>query len=112
MITIESDKIIFFDVDETLVQQHPGANLEIVCNGYKTLVKAIPENVNRIHYHKARGQTIIVWSNSGYKWAQAVIEALGLTKEVDMVMSKPWGYYDDLDSSKWLGSPRWGNKPR
>lgn len=112
MQVVSSDKVIFFDVDETLVQEHPGASLEVVCEGHKTLVKPLLENINRIHYHKARGQTIVVWSNSGYKWALAVVEALGLTKQVDLVISKPWCYYDDLDSSKWLGQPRWGNKPR
>ena len=112
MIVIKSDKVIFFDIDETLVQEHPNADITISCEGYTTQVKVIQENFNRIIYHKARGQTIAVWSNSGYKWAAAVVLALGLTNEVDLVISKPWGYYDDLDSSKWLGSPRWGNKPR
>ena len=47
--------------------------------------------------HRSRDHTIVVWSAGGYKWAEAAVKALGLTKFVDVVMCKPSWIYDDLD---------------
>lgn len=49
-----------------------------------------------------KGSCIIVWSRGGYKWAHAVVEALGIHDIVDFVMDKPLAYFDDKEISEWL----------
>lgn len=115
MKTIESDKIVCFDVDDTLISQdfhEEKAQVTISCNGYKTEALIINNNVEAIKRHKKQGQIVIVWSAAGYKWAEAVVKALKLEKYVDIAMSKPMWYYDDLPVQKWMGKPRWGKDRR
>lgn len=58
------------------------------------------------------GQIVIVWSAGGYKWAESVVKSLGLSLFVDVAMSKPTWYYDDIPCQKWMGKPRWGGDRR
>jgi len=111
MKTLESDKIVCFDVDDTLITQdfhEEGVEVVVECNGYKTDVLIINNNIDSLKKHKRQGQTVIVWSAAGHKWAESVVKALNLEKYVDYVMSKPNWYYDDLPCEKWMGKPRWG----
>lgn len=124
MHVIKSDKLVCFDVDDTLVA--PGYDLTpedvlqtdviekvtINCSGVETTVFMIKENIEAIKRHKGQGQIVIVWSNAGYKWAEAVVKSLKLTKYTDFIMSKPAWYYDDLPCEKWMGAPRWGKERR
>jgi hypothetical protein len=52
--------------------------------------------------HKARGHKIVVWSAGGWEWAKSVVETLELTEIVDLVMSKPAWFYDDIPSSSFM----------
>lgn len=115
MKVIDSDKIVCFDVDDTLItqdfhEQKPEAVIE--CNGHKTEVLIINNNVEAIKRHKRQGQIVIVWSAAGFRWASSVVKALKLEKYVDIAMSKPMWYYDDLPVQKWMGKPRWGKDRR
>lgn len=115
MKTIQCDKIVCFDVDDTLITQEfheEKAEAVIECNGYKTEVLIIENNVEAVKRHKKQGQTVIVWSAAGYKWAESVVKTLKLEKYVDYAMSKPVWYYDDLPVQKWMGKPRWGSDRR
>jgi hydroxymethylpyrimidine pyrophosphatase-like HAD family hydrolase len=118
MKTINSDKVVCFDVDDTLISQDPEQKSKyktkavIDCYGFKTDVCVIDFNVEAIKRHKRQGQIIIVWSAAGHKWAESVVKSLGLTKYVDYAMSKPNWYYDDLHVEKWMGNPRWGGDRR
>lgn len=114
MKTIQSDKIVCFDVDDTLISQDVEmlAKLKkktiIICGDYATQVAIIEENVKALKRHKNQGQVIIVWSAAGHRWAEAVVKSLKLTQYVDFAMSKPAWYYDDIPCEKWMGNPRWG----
>lgn len=49
-----------------------------------------------------RGCYIIVWSQSGEAWADAVVKALGLEEYVNQTMPKPTSYGDDLPAEIWM----------
>ena len=119
MKTIKSNKIVCFDVDDTLVSDvtesfsHSDIQvMEIKCGNQITLVKPIKENIAALKRHKRQGQIIVVWSAAGYKWASSVVKSLNLTDYVDYAMSKPNWYYDDMPCEKWMRNPRWGGDRR
>lgn len=105
---IQNERVIFFDVDNTLVLP---AN-EIT----KTTLRIIDPYDGEIRYrephfphmkllrnYNARKAFVVVWSKNGYQWATAVINALGLTNFVDLIMTKPCVYVDDEPPVKWMG---------
>lgn len=111
MKTVENENVNFFDVDGTLVLHEEVdefddnylkvkdsmGNGHIVVRVHQPMVRLLKES-------HARGFYIIVWSKGGYQWAANVIEALGLEKQVHLVMSKPEVYFDDTPIDKWLTS--------
>jgi phosphoserine phosphatase len=114
MKTIQNENVIFFDVDDTLVlweSRSVGsadwareARVNVVDpydNKTVYLTKHQP-HIKLLMNHKARGSTVVVWSQGGYAWAEAVVKALGLEEYVDLIMSKPRTYVDDLPVSDWL----------
>lgn len=106
MITIKSDRIIYVDVDDTLIgwESVKGDDdyVEIDCEGIVQRHKVLWENVRQLKKHKARGHAVVVWSQGGYKWAEAVVKALNLEPLVDAVMCKPTWVLDDLPPSAWM----------
>lgn len=109
----------YFDVDDTLVMwgygDHPEART-ILCPKSKTLIDGelrespawselvVPNKANILQLikHKQRGHRIVVWSAGGADWAEAVVRSLELTDYVDMVVSKPSWWYDDLTAEEVL----------
>jgi predicted HAD superfamily phosphohydrolase YqeG len=83
-IVLESDKVLYVDVDNTLVLWD------------KDTYKPHKGHVNLIKQFKARGQKVVVWSAGGYVWALKVVKELGLEEYVDLVLSKPSWWADDL----------------
>ncbi len=130
MEVIKSHRIVFFDVDDTLViwdwksVDPEGLRLikvedpEAKCS---QLVMPHDRHVQLMKQFKARGHTVVVWSQGGWAWAESVVKALGVENVVDYVMDKPSWYVDDLPASMFLGKPifldplnpnkdkRWGN---
>ena len=90
MLTIKSTKIVYFDIDNTLAtwkgfEYYPHS-------GYVRLLKQF----------KIRGHTTVVWSAGGAEWAEIVINKFGLSEYVDLIISKPDWYADDLRSEEFL----------
>ena len=109
------NKVVFFDTDDTLINYNPpyGENtVKVVCQGKESLVNVITQNTRELMRHKNQGQTIVVWSNAGSQWAEAVIKALQLEAYVDIIICKPAWFYDDMPAEKWMGNPRWGGDRR
>lgn len=115
MLVIEKDVTFPFDVDKTLVFWQPNGKeiheFDIKVDYYGEEVSVVPhlEHIQLLKATLARGRNAIVWSGNGYQWAKNVIEALikdGLLIDSDgiIVMSKPVGYVDDMDSSTWMGN--------
>lgn len=111
MKVIKNELMVFFDVDDTLVlwvdDHHmlkPG-RVKII-NPYDNSTVYLDvhkKHTELIKHYKGRNYTVVVWSAGGYRWANTVIETLGLTDHVDFVMTKPVKYIDDLPSNEWMG---------
>jgi hypothetical protein len=114
MKVIPSTKIVYFDVDDTLVmwewrQFDPeGKSLIQITDpisGFTEYVMPHSRHIELLKRFKVRGHTIVVWSQGGYAWAEAVVKALDLESAVDLCMTKPDWYVDDLPSSAFMRSP-------
>lgn len=108
---LKNDNVVFFDVDDTLVmwswpEQKDNETIVISAAEEPALhnIRVWPhkEHANRLKQFKARGQSVVVWSQGGWAWAKAVVEALGLQLYVDAIMTKPKWIFDDLPASAWL----------
>lgn len=61
------------------------------------------EVITNLKLNKTTGSSIIVWSAGGYSWAEEVVKVLKLEEYVDIIMSKPSMYVDDLPCAEWMG---------
>jgi len=96
--------VIFFDVDDTLVEwinnTDPKAEEALIIDG--VLLKPIQSHIDALKKHHERGDQIIVWTQGGSQWAEAVVKGLDLEEFVHIAMGKPTLYYDDLDVVVWM----------
>jgi len=103
---MNNESVICFDVDETLIM-HKAGKLKVK-DPYveKTYHKVKPHNkhIQLLKTHKGRGYCIVVWSAGGVKWAENVVKALDLESYVDLIITKPLKYVDDLEADKILTS--------
>jgi hypothetical protein len=115
LITVKFDNVAYFDVDETLLiynipDDRLGEAFQL-CIPDRELFKAtvVPhyEHIERLKLHKAWGNGVIVWSRSGFEWAEAAVRALGLEDYVDACIAKPMYYYDDKECCDILGEHRY-----
>lgn len=109
MKTIRNENVVPFDVDDTLVmRENPGDRTPIKvidpADGVTREVYPHSFHIEQLIKQKGRGFVIIVWSQAGFGWAENVISALGLSAHVDLVMTKPNKYFDDLPAEKWMGA--------
>lgn len=96
-----------FDVDGTLIDWNVNGNDVISIadpiDETNCLVAAINHNnIRLLKEKKARGCTVIVWSQGGFAHAEQIVKALQLEAWVDLVMTKPAGIVDDIDPQDWL----------
>lgn len=111
MNTVKKESTVFFDVDETLILHKPfksvsGFPITVTdpLNPSQPGLKVEPHRamIRLLKEEKHRGSFIVVWSRGGYEWATNVILALGLESSVDLVMTKPMVYFDDIPINEWL----------
>lgn len=114
MLVIQSDNPAFFDVDETLVlwdyppeREHEAIHISIPGNVISGKVVPHLRHIEMVKRHKAWGNGVVVWSRSGFAWAKAVVEALGLEPYVDAVACKPMYYYDDRKCCQFMKEHRY-----
>lgn len=105
---VDNEKVIMFDVDDTLVMWNkPETNRDIIVtdpnDGSSNRLTPHQFHIDLLKKHAGRGYTIFVWSQGGYKWASAVLIELGIENYVDYVMTKPLKYVDDLDCNEFMG---------
>jgi len=103
------EKTIFFDVDSTLIMHNTDNfgdffEMEDPNTGENKRVRKHSPHIQLIKSYCDRGWFIVVWSGSGGKFANAVVDALELRPYVDLVMGKPLLYVDDKDVSEWMCS--------
>lgn len=111
MKVIKSELIRPFDIDKCMIREegkgttHNGIYVSVKdpldSERYVTVLvnKAM---VRIMKEEKQRGGYILVWSRSGWEWAQNVIQALKLEEYVDQIISKPTVYFDDTPIQDWL----------
>jgi hypothetical protein len=114
MLVIKSSRIVFCDVDDTLVMWNwkdyspDGVGLiGITDPNDNVTVAVLPHfrHIEMIKQFKARGHTIVVWSQGGWAWAESVVKTLGIEHMVDLVIDKPSWYIDDLPASAFMQNP-------
>jgi hypothetical protein len=113
MQVIRNERVVYFDVDDTLVIHR---EIFVYDHHDKTVVSVVdPIDINNIIHlginqpmvrllkeEYARRSYVIVWSRGGFAWAKAVVEALGLEQYVHTVQTKPAVYFDDKPIQEWL----------
>lgn len=106
MNVIKSENVKPFDVDGTLICDKDESDYHIYVLDpltKKNMCVGVNRNMIRLLMEeKQRGAFIIVWSRGGYQWAKNVLNALMLENQVDLVMSKPLAYFDDIPVKKWM----------
>ena len=104
MIKIEDKNMAYFDVDDTLVKWECCVQEKVKYGIAIDGECLVPhrKHVEALKRHKARGHTIVVWSQGGSDWAELVIKTLHLEEYVDIIISKPHWFYDDHPSSQFL----------
>lgn len=108
MKVIRSEQLLCVDVDDTLIMHKKAKKGDtVVCftdpyDGSQRYVVVHKPHVKILKDRKRRGATIVVWSQSGFQWAEAVVVALKLQAHVDFVASKPVAIMDDKPASDWL----------
>jgi len=109
---IDCHQPTYFNVDDTLVMWNvPLTKGAINVNGSQVMPNQ--GNIDALKRHSMRGHTIIVWSAGGSQWAKAVVDALGLQDHVNAIMEKPMWYYDDKQSSHFMGEAQYNEyKPK
>lgn len=105
----DKKSIVTFDVDETLIMWNKDSEdtVEVTLEGEDGFTEVFTPHREHIKmlkdFKKVCRYTVVVWSQSGWDWALAVVKALDLEKHVDVVMSKPSRHVDDLPSELWMG---------
>lgn len=105
----ETDQVVCCDVDDTLVMWNLDDKSKDISipdpysPGVSNFVTPHLAHIQLLRKFKERGFTIIVWSAGGFKWAHNVVNALEIEPFVDLVMSKPCRYIDDLACKEWMG---------
>lgn len=112
MKVIPGHRTVFFDVDDTLLIANYGLldykpEDVVFCQcpdtGYKNNFLKHTRHINLLRQFRARGHTIVVWSQGGYRWAESAVKALGLVDLVDVCIDKPSWYVDDLPCQAFMG---------
>lgn len=102
---LTGDRVFASDVDDTIilwdVSEYPDAP-KVQLDGGSITVAINQKNVNTLIKFKKLGYTVVVWSQSGKDWAEKVVNALDINQYVDLIMTKPSYYLDDLDASAWM----------
>lgn len=107
---LDGDRVLMVDVDDTLVmwnvseyraKDDPNYKFVQLDSGAITVLEN-KKNINTLIKFKKLGYTVVVWSQSGKDWAEKVVNALDINQYVDLIMTKPSYYLDDLDASAWM----------
>ncbi|MFN4289591.1 MAG: hypothetical protein ACK4E7_01775 [Permianibacter sp.] len=82
-------KIVFVDVDDTLVRSVGAKRIPI------------PETIKKVRGIKAEGYSLFLWSSGGAEYARASADELGISHCFDGYLPKPTAYIDDQPVNEW-----------
>lgn len=100
------DIVVYSDVDDSILlwgmPDHPNA-IEVMDENGK-IYRLVPHepHIKELREWKAKHASIVVWSAGGSAWARCAVRALGLTDIVDVCMSKPTIFIDDLNPNEFM----------
>lgn len=106
---VANEQVVCFDIDETLIlwgklkRKHKVVAVSCPYSNRQEYLRVHEPHVKIFRDRLARGATILCWSANGYRWATAVLKALGLEHAQVIVMSKPCAYVDDKVCTDWMG---------
>lgn len=111
---IRNETTIFIDVDDTLIlypkdrdsKSHKKAHINFtdVYTGKKFKARRAEKHIKLIKDSHARGFFIVVWSGNGYVHAESIVKQLDIENYVDLIMTKPAKFLDDLQAHEVLGT--------
>lgn len=102
MIAAPDKRTVMFDVDDTLIMwecKHTDDDAMFIPGPHGEHGIHVRPHLKHIHVLKnlkGIGWYVVVWSQGGADHAANVIKHLELEKYVDLVISKPEVYFDDL----------------
>lgn len=113
------ETVVAVDVDETLILhdtqgftkeflEQSGIQFVNVQDPYDGATRSFivhEKHVKLLKDNKLRGFHIVVWSNNGKAWSQAVVNALNLNEFVDDCMAKPVKLIDDVSPNEFMPKP-------
>ena len=76
-------------------------------NGHVAYGRLNLKIVHKMKMHKFWGDGVVVWSNSGGKFAEYICKEFILDDMVDRYQSKPFCYYDDLKCEQFMDKHRY-----
>jgi hypothetical protein len=113
MITIKNNKIVYVDIDDTLINHFIGIPFDEkehvnLNNGQIQSYKITRNepNIRAVKHYKQLGFVVVLWSLGGWEHCVAVAKALNIEDFIDVCMSKPDCFIDDKDASVWLNGKR------
>ncbi len=113
---LEKEHLVMVDIDFTLLlwlseenAKNVGYDVKIECpyDGTTKYFDIHWPNLKVLRNKHSRGDTIILWSANGYKWATAARDALKLQSVVTLCMSKPQSFIDDKLPAEFMGERIW-----
>lgn len=110
---LDFERVAYFDVDETIVLWKPADEIntdnymELKRNGVTAWGRPNQKIIHKMRMHKFWGDGVLVWSNSGGKFAKYICEVFEIDELVDRYQSKPFCYYDDLKCEQFMDKHRY-----
>lgn len=103
------DTLLYWDYDKSTIRMGKPSSREVtlMVQGREVKRHIIKEHIDELIRQKESGSFIVVWSASGYEWALATVQALGILEYVDLIMAKPIRIYDDKDPQDWMPKRRY-----
>ena len=104
MLRFCQDRIIAFDVDDTLIRLDKPKHLKdsdgVVIDGNRYWLHY--KHIEKLKEKFNQGFGVLVWSQSGDEWADKVIRELKLENFVHLAMTKPEECVDDIPVNEWM----------
>ena len=108
MFVLKGESVVYYDCDDTLViwdVSRDKIDETMQFNYYGTIKVLLPHkrHIALLKEQKKNGKMVVVWTAAGWEWAQEVVKVLELEPHVDVILSKPTAYVDDLDAKEFMG---------
>lgn len=91
MIILKKNKVLYCDIDRSLIMWEDGANWHV----HELHIKLLEQ-------FKYQGHGIVLWSAGGWKWAEKAARMLKITHLVDLCINKPDWWLDDKSVSEFM----------